>query len=113
MTDKKEKRTKSIKIRLFESELQELNELKVGNELATWMRETCLNKKTKRRNPPLNIDPGLLRQLAGIGNNLNQLARQANSESMSALDSILIIRYLKVIHLSLEKIRNDYVSEIQ
>lgn len=113
MTDKKEKRTKSVKIRLFESELQELNELKVGNELATWMRETCLNKKTKRRNPPLNIDPGLLRQLAGIGNNLNQLARQANSESMSALDSILIIRYLKVIHLSLEKIRNDYVSEIQ
>ena len=113
MTDKKEKRTKSIKIRLFESELQELNELKVGNELATWMRETCLNKKTKRRNPPLNIDPGLLRQLAGIGNNLNQLARQANSESMSALDSIFIIRYLKVIHLSLEKIRNDYVSEIQ
>jgi hypothetical protein len=105
-----EKRTKSVKIRLFESELSELHELKIGNELATWMREVCLNKKTKRRNSPIDIDPGLLRQLASIGNNLNQLARQANSESMSAMDSLLIIRHLNEIQLSLENLRSDYAS---
>lgn len=107
-----EKRTKSVKIRLFESEFQELSELKTCNKLATWMRETCLNKKTKRRNPPVSVDPELLRQLAGLGNNLNQLARLANGKGMNALDSVEIIRHLNEIQVSLENLRSDYVSQI-
>lgn len=105
-----EKRTKSVKIRLFESELQELHHLKKGNELATWMRETCLNKKTKRRNSPVDIDPGLLRQLAGLGNNLNQLARLANGKGMNTLDAVEIIQNLNEIQISLAKLRSDYAS---
>lgn len=111
--EKKEKRTKSIKIRLFESELAKLNELKRGKELAPWMRETCLNqKKAKRRNPTVDVDPGLLRQLSGIGNNLNQLARLANEKSMNALDAVEVISYLNEIQVSLEKLRSDYARKI-
>jgi hypothetical protein len=105
-----EKRTKSVKIRLFESELVELNELKTGNELATWMRETCLAKKSKRRNAPVSVDPLLLRQLAAIGNNLNQLARLANSKGMSAIDSVQVINALSQIQSELEKVRCEHAS---
>jgi hypothetical protein len=105
-----EKRTKSVKIRLFESELLELNELKTGNELATWMRETCLNKKSKRRNAPVSVDPLLLRQLSAIGNNLNQLARLANANGMSAIDSVQVISALNQIQSELEKVRCDHAG---
>ena len=37
------KRTKAIKIRLTDEEHERLKELQQGNELATWMRTTCLN----------------------------------------------------------------------
>jgi hypothetical protein len=115
MTDIKEKkvtlkRDKSIKIRLFESELSELNLLKTGNELASWMRETCLGKKSKRRNAPINIDPLLLRQLSAIGNNVNQLARLANGKGMSAIDSVEIVSVLHDIKAELEAIRGHNVS---
>jgi hypothetical protein len=106
-----EKRTKSVKIRLFESELTELNQLKTGNELARWMREVCLNKKTKRRNAPIDVDPLLLRQLAAVGNNVNQLARLANANGMSAIDSIEIVSVLHDIKAELEALRSQHVSK--
>lgn len=105
-----EKRTKSVKIRLFESELSELNKLKTGNELATWIRETCLGKKSKRRNAPIDVDPLLLRQLSAIGNNVNQLARLANAKGMSAIDSVEIVSVLHDIKSELEAIRGQNVS---
>ena len=107
MTDK---RTKSIKIRVTESELLELNELKVGGELATWMREVCLNKKTKRRNPPVDIDPKLLRNLSALGNNINQIARQCN-RTVKPSDALSILVRLDAIQSELEKLRRHYVSE--
>ena len=106
-----EKRTKSVKIRLFESELLELNSLKTGNELATWIRETCLGKKSKRRNAPIDVDPLLLRQLSAIGNNVNQLARLANAKGMSAISSVEIISVLHDIKAELEKVRCDHASK--
>lgn len=105
-----EKRTKSVKIRLFESELLELNQLKTGNELATWMRETCLGKKSKRRNAPIDVDPLLLRQLSAVGNNVNQLARLANAKGMSAIDSVEIVCVLHDIKAELEAIRGQNAS---
>ncbi|KAF7783438.1 hypothetical protein PMAN_a3727 [Pseudoalteromonas marina] len=95
---------------MFESELNELNELKTGNELARWMRETCLAKKSKRRNAPVIVDPLLLRQLSAIGNNLNQLARLANARGMDAISSIEIISILNQIQSELEQVRSDHAS---
>lgn len=72
MTDK---RTKEIKIRLTEDEHAALLTRCTSPKLAEWVRETCLDvRKPKARKIPL-VDPQLLRALAGIGNNLNQIAR--------------------------------------
>lgn len=53
---------------------------KIGVELATWIRNTCLETKTPKKKPIKTADPELLRQLAKIGGNLNQIARIANTE---------------------------------
>jgi hypothetical protein len=105
----KDKRTKSIKIRLFESELAELHEKKIGGELATWMRETCLGKKSKRRTAPLPVDPVLLRKLSSLGNNINQIARQCNS-NLQPSDAIEVFVRLDAIQSVIEKMRNDHAS---
>lgn len=81
----KERRTQSIKIRLTPSELAELKKRQVGDELATWVRQLCLGEplqsppKRRNRKEPPKADTALLVSLARIGNNLNQLAKQANT----------------------------------
>jgi hypothetical protein len=105
-----EKRTQSIKIRLTNDERKDLDQLKVGNELAPWMREICLGKKTKRRNAPLPIDPDLLRKLASLGNNMNQIARQCNTKLQSS-DAIDVLVRLDAIETILNNIRDDHVSK--
>ncbi|WP_419789799.1 plasmid mobilization relaxosome protein MobC, partial [Shewanella xiamenensis] len=42
------------------------------------MRERCLGSSAKRAPPAPSVAPELLRQLAGMGNNLNQIARVVN-----------------------------------
>lgn len=71
-----EKRTKAIKIRLTDEEHERLKELQQGNELATWMRTTCLNIGKAQQ---AKADPQLLRELNKIGVNINQMARAMNS----------------------------------
>ncbi|MGF7484024.1 plasmid mobilization protein [Providencia sp. SP181] len=75
-----EKRTKEIKIRLTEEEHAALLARCTSPKLAEWMRETCLDvRKPKARKIPL-VDPQLLRALAGIGNNVNQIARHLHND---------------------------------
>ena len=47
------------------------------------MRETCLDTRPARSLRLPSIDPVLLRQLAGMGNNLNQIARKINGGQWS------------------------------
>lgn len=77
---KQPKRTKEIKIRLTEQEHQILLDKKTGAELATWIRDTCLENKVSKKKPIRTADPELLRQLAKIGGNLNQIAKATNTE---------------------------------
>ena len=70
------KRTKAIKIRLTDEEHERLKELQQGNELATWMRTTCLNIGAAQQ---AKADPQILRELNKIGVNMNQIARAVNS----------------------------------
>jgi hypothetical protein len=53
----------------------------------------------------------LLRQLAAVGNNVNQLARLANANGMSAIDSIEIVSVLHDIKAELEALRSQHVSK--
>ena len=76
---KKTKRTKEIKIRLTEQEYQALLDRKKG-ELAVWIRTTCLEQDIPEPKKVKTADPELLRQLAKIGGNLNQIAKATNTE---------------------------------
>lgn len=75
----KPKRTKEIKIRLTEQEYQALLDRKKG-ELAVWIRTTCLDQDIPEPKKVKTADPELLRQLAKIGGNLNQIAKTTNTE---------------------------------
>lgn len=77
---KSPKRTKEVKIRLTDQEHQILLDKKTGAELATWIRNTCLETKTPKKSPIKTADPELLRQLAKIRGNLNQIVHIANTE---------------------------------
>ena len=76
-----EKRTKLIKVRVTDDEHLRLKNVCPGAELARWMREFCLSAEPVRPRPVPQVDPDFLRQLAGIGNNLNQIARKINSKN--------------------------------
>lgn len=103
------KREKIIKIRVTNEEFETLKWRSTKHELARWMRETCLNdgqgdlvKRSKRPDP---VDPVLLRQLAGIGNNLNQIARKVNTGEWGALDRVEVIAAMAAIEQELKRMR--------
>ena len=106
-----EKRTKEIKLRLTEAEYEALMQKKDG-ALASWVRQVALGEEIRAKVKPPNIDPNLLRQLAAIGNNLNQIARNINSGAWGANDSLKIIHRLVSIEQSLEALRRQNVSQV-
>ena len=112
MTEKDQvKRTKEIKIRLTEEEHQALLNRCTKASLATWMREICLSEKQTKQSKVIEVDPKLLRQLAGIGNNLNQIARLVNQHQHkqdSTLDRITIVTALASIERELQRLNNDH-----
>lgn len=101
-----EKRTKEIKIRLTDDEHHRLLERSQRTHLAEWLRELGLGERTssKRRKLP-DVDPELFRQIAGTGNNLNQIARKLNQmESLGADDKIRLLSLLTSIDRQLTEI---------
>lgn len=77
---KRPKRTKEIKIRLTEQEYQNLLDRKQG-ELAVWIRNICLEQDIPKAKKQIKTaDPELLRQLAKIGGNLNQITKATNTD---------------------------------
>lgn len=72
---KDEKRNRVVKIRLSDTEWVILNDKKSRPELARWIRETVLGiEPTKSIRVNSDFPPELARILAGMGNNLNQIA---------------------------------------
>jgi hypothetical protein len=72
------KRQNVIKIRVSDDELAALREMKTCTELARFIRESILQRETVVRTKAPEVDPQLLRSLASIGNNVNQIARRLN-----------------------------------
>ncbi len=107
-----ELRTKVIKIRTTDVEYAELVKRSSKPRLAEWMRELCLGVKAPRANLVPSVNPQLLRQLAGIGNNLNQIARAINSQEWKPVDRIQVISALigierNLVALKAERIQDD------
>lgn len=108
-TEPEQKREKIIKIRVSPEELATLQMHCTRGELARWMRETCLNPgQTDLVNDlkgSVKVDPELLRQLASIGNNLNQIARQVNTGQWGPSDRVAVIAALAGIERELAGVR--------
>ena len=109
MTDVK--RDKVIKVRCTLEEYDALRSRCPKARLAEWMREHCLTPDGKRRQArhvPPSVDPALLRQLTGIGNNLNQIARRINSGQWSGLDRVHVISALSAIERELAALKDEH-----
>lgn len=108
MTDPK--RVKTIKVRVTGDELEVLRQRCPKARLAEWMREHCLaDEEARSRKPRLvpTTDPALLRQLAGIGNNLNQIARRVNSGEWASLHRVHVLAALAAIERALIAVKKD------
>lgn len=103
-------REKIIKIRVSSEEHETLKHICPKVQLAEWMRENCLNPSgdwvsaAKSKNPT-PVDPLLIRGLAGIGNNMNQIARRINDGTFDNVSTIEILAALKSIESELSEIR--------
>ena len=95
------KREKVIKLRVSEDELSSLKARCDRPRMAEWMRDLGLGQR-KRRPVPV-ADPALLRQLAAIGNNLNQIARWTHSRE--PIEAVAVSAALMAISRELEAIR--------
>lgn len=104
-----EKRTKEIKIRLTEDEHAALLARCTSKKLAEWMRETCLDvRQPKARKIPL-VDPQLLRALAGIGNNVNQIARLLHKDPV--FTRIKLYDLLITVERDMKEIREEFTGD--
>ena len=103
------KREKIIKIRVNPEELATLQMHCTRGELAAWMRDTCLNPGqtdlVEDLKGPSKIAPELLRQLASIGNNLNQIARRVNTAEWGPAERVQVLAALASIERELAGVR--------
>ena len=104
MTDKL-KRDKYIGIRLTAEEHEQLQRRKLRPRLAQWMREHCLAAVVPKVNQVARIDPALLRQLSGIGHNVNQIARAVNAGSWHTLDQVKVIAHLESLGREMRRLK--------
>jgi|TARA_R110002051_G_C8751775_1_gene500308 hypothetical protein len=91
-SNRPEKRTREISIRLTDDELKKLNSRKTDVTLAGWLRNLGLGVT-----PIKQADPELVRALGRIGSNLNQTAKHANINKeldQNILKEIQVIRGL-------------------
>lgn len=100
------KRDKMLTMWVTQDEHQRLLERCDGKQLAAWMRQTCLDIRPARSSRLPSIDPVLLRQLAGMGNNLNQIARKINGGQWSGADRVQVVAALMAIDAGLERLRH-------
>ncbi len=93
-----------------EDEHRRLLERCDGKQLAAWMRQTCLDEKPARAGRLPSISPAPLRQLAGMGNNLNQIARKVNAGG-AGHDRVQIVAALMAIDAGLERLRHAVLEK--
>ncbi len=106
------KRTKMLTLWVTDDEHARLLARCDGKALARWMREVCLDERPSRRSKLPTLAPELLRQLAGMGNNLNQIARRVNGGQWSPQDKVLVMAALMAIDAGLERVRHAALERV-
>ena len=109
----KNKRTKKIMLRLTDSEYQKISE-NCQMPIARFIRESALGNAVVRRITPPKVDPKLIRQIAFIGNNLNQLTKLSHQKNNNnELDNLTLLSELALIRQSLDDLKNAYTHKGQ
>lgn len=106
-----DKRTRFLGVRVTDEEYAKLLDRCEGKQLAAWMRQTCLDEKPARTGKLPTLSPALLRQLAGMGNNLNQIARKVNAGGNSGHDRVQLVAALMAIDAGLERLRHAVMEK--
>lgn len=107
------KRDKSIKIRVTDEELAKLNANKGRAELARWLRELGLDGGSGRQDIVKHqLPPEVVRILAGIGANLNQLARHVNTAAKTGQGDVLTVVTELLLQLSATERALNAVREV-
>lgn len=113
----KDNRTERINLRLTKAEYEKLS-LKAKEHhlpMATFLRDRILelSPPVKRINDLPKVDGKLINALNGIGNNLNQIARIANSQqaSYNQVDVVTLHKSLALISESLINIEKQYTAQ--
>ncbi|WP_064203876.1 MobC family plasmid mobilization relaxosome protein [Shigella flexneri] len=94
-----------LTIRVTDDEHARLLERCEGKQLAVWMRRVCLGEPGARSGGVPAPAPPLLRQLAALGDNLNQAARKVNSGQWSSGDRVQGVAALMAIGDELRRLR--------
>ena len=82
--------------------------------IARFIRETALGNSIVRRITPPKVDPKLVRQVAFIGNNLNQLTKLSHQKNNNnELDNLTLLSELALIRQSLDDLKNAYMHKGQ
>lgn len=106
----KAKRIKSITVWLTEDEYQELHSKKTGARIGAWAREVCLGVESKKRKYKA-VDPQLLRELGKVGGNINQIAKQVNTDALGGkIDRLRLLSELIVIREQLDELLKRHDS---
>ena len=106
----KQKRSRSITVWLTDDEYKILHDKKTQSRIGAWVRDTCLGVESKKRKYK-PVEPALLRELASIGNNVNQIAKHTNIEALgSGVDNVRLLIELSLIREQLNELLNRYDS---
>lgn len=104
-------RDKVIKLRFTQAEYEKLSS-NVQMPLAIYCREKALDNLIVRRIPPPKVDPKLLRQLLGIGNNLNQITKLANQKNQySNFDVLALLGDIAEIRQAMTELVKHYTAQ--
>ncbi len=100
-------KTTRLELRLAESEKRafEAKAAEAGISVSKLIRLSVEGLKPSKRKR-IDVDPALIRELAQIGNNLNQLARWANRDKES-VEAVAVIARLIEIDRSLGALREQ------
>ena len=82
-----------------------------GVSLSELVRSCLGGQRLRKRRDPPKVDPDLLRELARIGNNLNQIARQVNAGGGTGHDRVQVVAALMAIDAGLERLRHAVLEK--
>lgn len=104
-----------VKVRVNESEREQYQRMAADADmpLSDLIRQrmeqpiVAAPRAKQRRLRTVKADPELLRQLAAMGNNLNQLARSVNRHGLRPDDALMLLTYLTGIQNELRLLREQ------